>query len=198
MGTSPSQWFPGPHFSTALAVVVVGAYLVDYTVPKWLALHDPHGPARTQDRGSYVVIQLVALAAVGWAAAARYLGLAVTPAAVQYAGLVLIVAAVGFREWAIVRLGRFFSRTVQVEPGQRLITDGPYRWLRHPAYTGMVLMYAGLGLALGSWVGAAGALALMLGATMYRISVEETLLVHTFGDAYCDYKTHTWRLFPGW
>jgi protein-S-isoprenylcysteine O-methyltransferase Ste14 len=194
----PYHWFPSPYFSTVLAVVVFSAFLVDYVVPRRLAARRVGGPVVVRDRDSYLLIQLAGLVAVALAVACRSLDRAIAPPAVQYAGLALIVAAVSLREWAILRLGRFFARTVQIEPGHRLVTAGPYRRLRHPAYTGMVLVYAGVGLALGTWLGAAVALALMVGATMYRISVEEEVLIAAFGQEYCDYIRRTWRLFPGW
>ena len=194
----PYHWFPGPYFSTVLAVVVFAAFLVDYLVPRRLAARRLGGPVVVRDRDSYLLIQLVGVLAIALALACRSLDRAIAPPAVQYAGLALIVAAAFLREWAILRLGRFFSRTVQIEPGHRLVTDGPYRRLRHPVYTGMVLVYAGIGLALGTWLGAAVALALMLAATMYRISVEEEVLIAAFGQEYCDYIRRTWRLFPGW
>jgi protein-S-isoprenylcysteine O-methyltransferase len=194
----PYHWFPGPYFSTVLAVVVFAAFLVDYLVPRRLAARRIGGPVVVRDRDSYLLFQLVGVLAIALALACRSLNWAIAPPAVQYAGLALIVAAASLREWAILRLGRFFSRTVQIEPGHRLVTDGPYRRLRHPAYTGMVLVYAGIGLALGTWLGAAVAMALMLGATMYRISVEEDVLIAAFGQEYCDYIRRTWRLFPGW
>jgi protein-S-isoprenylcysteine O-methyltransferase Ste14 len=194
----PYHWFPGPYFSTVLAVVVFGAFLVDFAVPRRLAARGSGGPVLVRDRDSYLLIQLVGIVAVALAVGCRFLDWGIAPAAVQYAGLLLIVAATVLREWAILRLGRFFSRTVQIESGHRLVTDGPYRRLRHPAYTGMVLMYAGIGLALGTWLGAALALVVMLGATMYRISVEEEVLISAFGHEYCEYIRRTWRLFPGW
>jgi protein-S-isoprenylcysteine O-methyltransferase Ste14 len=194
----PYHWFPGPSFSTILAVVVLGTFAIDYAVPRWIAARGPDRPARAEDRSSFLVIRIAGLASIVVAVAARRLGWAVAPPAVQYAGLVLIVAALAFREWAIVTLGRFFSRTVRIEAGHKLVTDGPYRMLRHPAYTGMVLISPGIALALGTWVGAALALALMLAATMYRITVEERALMAAFGDEYRDYLTRTWRLFPGW
>ncbi len=194
----PYHWFPGPYFSTVLAVVVFAAFLVDFVVPRRLAGRRQAGPVLVRDRDSYLLIQLVGMVAIAVAVGCRFLDWGIAPAAVQYAGLVLIVAAATLREWAIVRLGRFFSRTVQIESAHRLVTDGPYRRLRHPAYTGMVLTYVGIGLALGTWLGAALALALMLGATIYRISVEEEVLIEAFGQEYCEYIRRTWRLFPGW
>ena len=199
MFRDPYNWFPDRYFSTVLAIVVLGTFVIDYAVPSWMAGRGG-GPrsAREDDRSSYLLIRVAGIVAVAAAVLARRAGLALTPPAVQYAGLVLILAGLGLREWAIVKLGRFFSRTVRIESGHRLITDGPYRRIRHPAYTGMVLIFVGIALALGTWAGAAAALAIMLAATMYRITVEEEVLVASFGDEYRDYMRSTWRLFPGW
>ena len=199
MFRDPYNWFPDRYFSTVLAIVVIGTFVIDYAVPNWMAVRTgAHGGAREDDRSSYLLICVAGIVAVAAAVVARSAGLALAPPAVQYAGLLLIVAAAALREWAIVKLGRFFSRTVQIESGHRLIRDGPYRRIRHPAYTGMILIYLGLALALGTWAGAAAALAIMLAATIYRITIEEEVLVASFGDEYCDYMRSTWRLFPGW
>jgi protein-S-isoprenylcysteine O-methyltransferase Ste14 len=128
----------------------------------------------------------------------RYWKLLITPDLIQYLGLLLIFAGSVLREWAILRLGRFFSRTVQIEANHKIITDGPYHWIRHPAYTGMFLIYLGIAFAIGTWLGILITAGLMLGATMYRISIEEKVLIEAIGDPYEDYIKHTWRLFPGW
>lgn len=78
------------------------------------------------------------------------------------------------------------------------MVDGPYRWLRHPAYTGMLLMYAGINMALGTWLGTLIGVGVFLTATLYRIQVEEKALVEAFGEQYRAYMRHTWRLLPGW
>jgi protein-S-isoprenylcysteine O-methyltransferase Ste14 len=194
----PFHWFPDPYFSTILFVFVVGVYIIDYYIPKMLIPHQTGNPVVVQDRSSFLVIQGVGIASIFVAGACRYMNWAITPAAVQYFALLLIPGGLALREWAIIKLGRFFSRTVQIETGHRLITDGPYRLLRHPAYTGMVLIYFGIALSLGSWLGAIAALVMMLSATWYRISVEEKVLIEAFGDEYRDYMKRTWKLFPGW
>ena len=199
MFQDPYHWFPDRYFSTILAIVVLGTFAIDYAVPIWLARRGGGRPDPGEaDRSSFLVIRVAGIAAVVTAVLARRANLAITPPVIQYAGLALIAAALALREWAIIKLGRFFSRTVRIEPGHRLITDGPYRRIRHPAYTGMVLIFVGIALALGTWSGAAAALAIMLAATMYRIAVEEEVLVASFGDEYRDYMRSTWRLFPGW
>jgi protein-S-isoprenylcysteine O-methyltransferase Ste14 len=108
----------------------------------------------------------------------------------------LIVSGVVLRGWAIFSLGRYFRRTVTIEPEQRLVRHGPYRWLRHPSYTGLLLVFAGFGLAIGSWVGAVAALLIALAGTLPRIRVEEAALAEKFGDDYSEYARATDRLVP--
>ena len=198
MFKDPFHWFPDPYFSTILAVLVVVAFFIDYVIPKKLNPRQVTKNDTTLDRTSFLVIRIVSFLAITITLICRYLNLWITPASIQYLGLLLIPAGLVLREWAILKLGRFFSRTVQVETGHTIITDGPYRWIRHPSYTGMILMYLGIAFAIGTWLGVFVTVGLMLGASMYRISVEEKVLIKAFGTAYRDYMKRTWRLFPGW
>ncbi len=116
----------------------------------------------------------------------------------QYVGLIIIVLGFVIRNWAIVKLGQFYSHTVTIKMGHRLVTDGPYRWLRHPAYTGLLLVFAGINLALGTWLGALVGLGLVFIAAVYRIHIEENTLLEFFGNEYREYMKHTWRMVPGW
>ena len=93
-------------------------------------------------------------------------------------------------------LGRWFRREVTIEPGQRLVRRGPYRVLRHPSYTGLILIFAGFGLAIGSWFGAAAALVLVLAGMVPRIRVEESALANKFGAEYTEYASSRARLLP--
>jgi protein-S-isoprenylcysteine O-methyltransferase Ste14 len=111
-------------------------------------------------------------------------------------GVIVVLAGVALRAWAIVTLGRYFRREVTIEPGQRLVRSGPYRLLRHPSYTGILLSVGGLGLAVGSWVGAAVAVLIMFAGMLPRIHVEEHALAATFGAEYDDYARSTARLVP--
>ena len=112
-------------------------------------------------------------------------------------GLGLLLAGVAVRSWAVWTLGRFFRREVTVEPGQHVVRSGPYRFVRHPAYAGSLLMYAGFGLAIGSWLSAALLLALATAAHIPRIRVEEAELERGLGDDYRDYERGRARLVPG-
>jgi protein-S-isoprenylcysteine O-methyltransferase Ste14 len=112
-------------------------------------------------------------------------------------GLVIAWLGLGLRVWAIVLLGRSFRTTVEVDAGQTVETRGPYRWVRHPSYTGLLLITAGIGLADGTWPGLAVCLALPTTAMLWRIRVEEAALTRIIGDPYRAYQRHTKRLIPG-
>ena len=198
MFKDPYHWFPDPNFSTIFAYFVFGTFLIDFAIPRLLLSRQSGKPVLVQDRFSFLIIQAFGILAIVIAVACRFMDWTITPVAIQYFGLLLIPAGLALREWAIIKLGRFFARTVQVETGHQLITDGPYRWFRHPAYTGMILIDLGIAFALGTWLGAIATLVLILGATMYRINIEEKVLIEVFGVEYRDYMKRTWRLFPGW
>jgi protein-S-isoprenylcysteine O-methyltransferase Ste14 len=76
------------------------------------------------------------------------------------------------------------------------VRRGPYRVLRHPSYTGLLLIFSGFGLTLGSWVGAAAALLIAFVGMLPRIRVEERALARAFGPDYADYAHSTARLLP--
>jgi len=113
------------------------------------------------------------------------------------AGLVIIWLGLVIRAWAVVVLGRSFRTTVEVDAAQPVVSRGPYRWVRHPSYTGLLLIAAGYGLALDTWPGLAICLVLPVAALLRRIQVEEAELTRVLGDPYRDYRDHTKRLIPG-
>ncbi|MDQ2806083.1 MAG: isoprenylcysteine carboxylmethyltransferase family protein, partial [Chloroflexota bacterium] len=111
-------------------------------------------------------------------------------------GLALMAGGLLFRLWAIATLGRWFTATVRLQTGQRIVQSGPYRLLRHPSYTGTFATLIGFGLALGTGLGAAILVLLPLPAYLYRMRVEERALLAAFGPAYAAYQQTTWRLVP--
>jgi protein-S-isoprenylcysteine O-methyltransferase Ste14 len=117
--------------------------------------------------------------------------------AVFIAGVVVLVAGFLFRAWAILTLGRFFTPTVQVQSGQRVIESGPYRYLRHPSYTGMLVGLLGLGIAFDNWLSLLVLALLPLVGLVVRIYYEESVLREVLGDDYRDYASRTRRLVPG-
>lgn len=111
-------------------------------------------------------------------------------------GVAIVLAGAALRDWAILSLGRYFRRSVTIEPGQRIVRRGPYRVLRHPSYTGICLILAGFGLAFGSWASAGVALLVGFAGILPRIWVEERALAQEFGSDYTEYARSTDRLIP--
>jgi len=123
-------------------------------------------------------------------------GIASLPTGAFYLGIGLMVAGILLRQWSIAVLGRYFSRTVGVQEGQVVVDRGPYRLVRHPAYTGSLLAIVGLGFVLQSW-GAVLVLIAFFGVAFgYRIHVEEGVLTSKLGDEYVAYTKRTKRLIP--
>jgi protein-S-isoprenylcysteine O-methyltransferase Ste14 len=117
-------------------------------------------------------------------------------AAIFWTGIALMIGGIVLRQTAIRTLGKYFTFTVRVRQEQPVVDFGPYRWIRHPSYTGALLTMAGVGLALTNW--ASLVLILLAGAVgyTYRISVEERALSETLGEPYAAYMRRTWRLIP--
>jgi protein-S-isoprenylcysteine O-methyltransferase Ste14 len=119
----------------------------------------------------------------------------ISPAA-GWVGLGLMVSGIGLRAWANTTLGAFYTRTLRVTADQRLIEQGPYRLLRHPGYSGSLLLWIGAGLATTNWLIASLIAVVTSSAYLYRMRSEEAMLAQTFGEAYQDYRQRTWKLIP--
>jgi len=76
------------------------------------------------------------------------------------------------------------------------VDRGPYRILRHPCYTGLLLIFLGCGVMLGNWLGALASSAVVLAAVGYRIRIEERVLIATLGDTYQAFAKNRARLVP--
>jgi protein-S-isoprenylcysteine O-methyltransferase Ste14 len=111
-------------------------------------------------------------------------------------GLVVIWVGLAIRVWAIMTLGRSFRTTVEVDATQPVVWRGPYRWVRHPSYTGLLFVAAGFGLAFSNWPGLVLCVAAPALAMLRRIRVEEAELTRVLGDAYRTYQGSTKRLVP--
>jgi protein-S-isoprenylcysteine O-methyltransferase Ste14 len=155
--------------------------------------------AQQQDRGSYVVIvgSLLLGFAGGAALASAFPDAAFGEGqpALIIAALVILALGVTLRFYAVLVLGRFFTVTVMVGSDQLVVETGPYRYIRHPSYTGMLLAIAGILLSWGNWAALLGLLPVLAGLA-YRIRVEERALTEQLGDAYRSYAQRTKRLVP--
>jgi len=149
-----------------------------------------------KDKGSSQLISLGNFVSVVIVFSFALSGTAMWPSWVYYPGILLMVLGIVLRQWSMAVLGSFFSGTVGVQEGQKVVDTGPYRLVRHPSYTGGLLIFAGMGLALQSW-GAILLIVLIFGLAFgYRIYVEEKVLVSEFGEEYVEYAKRTKRLIP--
>jgi len=149
-----------------------------------------------KDRGSALVVNTGLMAAIFVAFTFSLMKIALLPEWVFYPGIALMVGGIVLRQWSIAVLGRFFSVQVSIQEGQTIVRRGPYRYIRHPSYTGTLLTLIGVGLAVWSW-GALLVLLLVSGIVYgYRIPVEERALVAQIGEEYIAYRETTKMLIP--
>jgi protein-S-isoprenylcysteine O-methyltransferase Ste14 len=97
--------------------------------------------------------------------------------------------------WARFVLGRNWSNVVTIKVGHELVRSGPYRWVRHPIYTGLLLAVAGTALLQDLWIDLL-AVPLVFGAFWIKLRREEAWMAGQFGVAYSDYARQTARLIP--
>jgi protein-S-isoprenylcysteine O-methyltransferase Ste14 len=114
----------------------------------------------------------------------------------QCLAFVLAGGGLGLRFAAINSLGRLFSTRVQIHSNHQLITSGPYRAIRHPSYSGILLAFAGAGIAFGDVL---ALLILLIPGFMVinaRVELEEQWLTRAFGEQYLNYCQRTQKLIP--
>lgn len=192
---------PFPFTTAGYGVIFWGAFAI------WLAPELARGLTRrpaagstTRDRGSLgVVLGLVAVGVlVAFWLAARAPGAAIRwgQPVVFGVGIALMLLGVALRSAAIRTLGHNFAPTVSVRPGQPVVEAGPYRYIRHPSYSGALLTLLGLGLALGGWASVLAVLLCGGAGVAYRVSVEERMLRRSLGRPYEEYMRRTRRLIP--
>ena len=107
-----------------------------------------------------------------------------------------ILGGIVLRCAAIVTLGRSFTPNIEVSEDQKIVTSGLYRYMRHPAYTGLLMILLGWGFTFESWVAVAGVFGFPLAAFVHRMGIEEAALQKAFGDTYTEYKSKTKALIP--
>jgi protein-S-isoprenylcysteine O-methyltransferase Ste14 len=111
-------------------------------------------------------------------------------------GIVVWLSGIILRMYSIRVLGHFFTYDVAISTGQRVVEQGPYRWLRHPSYLGGLLAMIGFGMTLTNWLAMFVPACFAIAGYAYRITVEEQALVRGLGPAYSEYMRRTWRLIP--
>jgi protein-S-isoprenylcysteine O-methyltransferase Ste14 len=113
-----------------------------------------------------------------------------------WGGIALLIAGTVLRRHCWRVLGQHFTGAVIVSPDQPVIERGAYRFVRHPSYTGGVMMFAGIGLALGNWLSFAIIVLGICAVYAYRVAAEERALIATLGQPYVDYMRRCKRFIP--
>jgi protein-S-isoprenylcysteine O-methyltransferase Ste14 len=114
---------------------------------------------------------------------------------VFFTGTTLVVAGIAFSIWARAYLGRNWSGVVTLKTDHELIRSGPYRFVRHPIYTGLLLAIIGSAIVRGDWCGVV-AIAIAIIALWRKLRLEERWLGETFGDEYAKYRAEVSALIP--
>jgi protein-S-isoprenylcysteine O-methyltransferase Ste14 len=188
-----------PYFVGPLETALFAASVVLWLVVEFRTSLNRRTEATRTDRGTSIVLRLCFFAGFLLAqAASRIRSVAIPPGAVTFGiGLVVMWVGMGLRWWSFKTLGRYFTFIVMTSPDQRVIASGPYRFVRHPSYSGMLLILSGIALAVyGNWLSEAAVIVFSLTALLYRIRIEEAALSSALGDAYASYAAGRKRLVP--
>jgi protein-S-isoprenylcysteine O-methyltransferase Ste14 len=114
----------------------------------------------------------------------------------RWIGLVFATLGMGIIFWSGFTLGRLYSPDVTLQEGHHLVTDGLYRYIRHPRYLGGMIQGIGLSLLFRSWIGLVLTL-VFVAIVFFRIKDEEALMRHEFGQEWETYCKKSWRFIPG-
>ena len=165
-----------------------------------IATRTRRNAGNVKDRGSMAVIWLTIAIAIITGEVIRFsMGPDLFGSAnwLPVTGIVIVIAGIAIRWTAILSLGKAFSPNVVIFSNQTIYRNGLYRFVRHPAYSGSLLSFFGLGIHEGNWIACIAVIAPITAAFLYRIHVEEVALNEAFGAQYASYSQQTKRLIPG-
>ena len=183
------------HLSLVLGLL----YLASEILLALLRRTRESGGATAQDRNSLRILWVVILLSIwlGINFGPRFQG-ANLPHRREFEllGAAIFCLGIILRWWSILALGRFFTVNVAIARDHQLVEAGPYRFVRHPSYTGALLAFAGFGLSLGNWASLLLVVVPIFIAFVYRMRVEESALCDGLGESYRSYMQRTKRLAP--
>ena len=159
-----------------------------------------HSSGEVRDRGSLWVLWFTIFGAMfvgSWVGAVYQPAMFAAGHWLRYVCLGLLAVGLVIRLSAIYTLGKSFSANVAIHSTQRLNQSGLFRVVRHPSYTGILLIFLAMGLNTRNWLGLAIIVLLPTAALLYRIHVEEVALTGAFGAEYVEYSRRVKRLIPG-
>ncbi len=185
--------FTGTLFYSAYVLWIGSEFFGAFLIPRLRR----RGKAKvSRDRGSAALIILSLFTSITVAFSLGSTGIGPLPDWVFYPRVFLVILGVVIRQWTIVVLGQFFSLTVRVAEDHKVVDKGPYRLVRHPSYTGIMITFTGLGLAVQSWPALLVLLLVFGVAYGYCMRVEEATLASELGEEYVAYARRTKRLIP--
>jgi protein-S-isoprenylcysteine O-methyltransferase Ste14 len=165
-----------------------------------VAMRTRHSTGKVRDRGSQLLLWVVMVFSV---TACEWLRRLLTPNILSNASwlmpasIVLIFIGLAVRALAIFTLGKSFSANVAIRDSQKIYRGGLYRFLRHPSYLGLILIFLAIGLHSRNWLCLAIAFLPTTAALLFRIHIEEAALRNAFAEDYASYSKVTKRLIPG-
>jgi protein-S-isoprenylcysteine O-methyltransferase Ste14 len=115
---------------------------------------------------------------------------------VFFIGVALMILGSLLRRWCFRTLGEYFTGDVKARADQPVIRTGPYRYVRHPSYTAGIMMFTGIGLALGSWFSFLLITIASIATYWYRVTIEERALLGTIGEPYASFMKERKRFIP--
>jgi len=187
-----------PTLSFALVMFCWFAFVIVFLVQK----RPPSPPEKKRDRGSLFGIMLQGASyAIVWAwhrqpftpiasiSESAEIAIVILTAALSFGSVLLVLSA-------IRTLGKEWSFTARLVEGHNLITQGPYRFVRHPIYTGMLGMLLATGLSISFWMALILGVIIFAAGTAIRVRSEENLLREAFGDQFQLYKQRVAAVIP--
>ena len=179
-------------YALAFWVVFIWAFAPEFTV-----VHKAKGSATDAGSRQIIMIGNQVAAFVGFGAAWVFRGAAMRfPFALFWTGTAMLVGGSLLRRHCFRVLGKLFTGAVMVQADHVVVDRGAYRWVRHPSYTGGIMMFMGIGVALANWVSVAVLTLIPIGAYAYRVRVEERALLATLGEPYRAYMQTRKRFVP--
>ncbi len=158
------------------------------------------GEGKVQDQGTQILLWAVivlSLVASGWMQHLELADMQVGERWLRPASVAVLAAGLAVRITAILTQGRWFSANVATHAAQTIQRKGLYRFVRHPSYLGMEIIFFAIGLHTHDWACLAAAFVPPTLAVIYRIHIEEAALLGALGSEYAEYMRTTKRLIPG-
>ena len=193
---------PVPSVAGPIYALIFWGALASWILPEVIAWKVKRASSSTkaEDKGSLILIAVLWWTGIALDFSLSFLlpqaVIAWKRTSVFFAGITVMLFGVALRWYSAGILGKYFTFDIAIHGGQVLIEAGPYRYIRHPSYSGALLTLLGFGMALGNWAGLGAALVCLGAAYGYRIPIEEAALTAALGDSYRQYMERTRRLVP--